>query len=281
MPAPDKMLNCLRRAIDYVKSTPGRTGHYIQLQDCDEVFVAGDLHGHIPNFMAILKAADLANNPAHHLVLQELIHSEFFYPNGGDKSHQLVDLYAALKCQFPKQVHYLPGNHELAQMTGRQIAKAGGTQNAIFVEGVRHAYGTTAPDIIRAYSELFRVCPLALRTANEVYLCHTIVPARDLPTFDPMRLLDETYDEKDYQPGGISYGIVWGRDTEQTTVDTFLRKVEANFVVTGHIATSDGYQIPNTKQIILDCASTPAAYLRFRADESISFDQLRAGIVVL
>ena len=72
-----------------------------------------------------------------------------------------------------------------------------------------------------------------------------------------------------------------GRDTEQTTVDTFLRKVEANFVVTGHIATSDGYQIPNTKQIIVDCAGTPAAYLRFRANESISFEELRSGIVVL
>jgi hypothetical protein len=281
VPAPDKMLNCLRRAIDFVKSTPGRTGHYIQLQDCDEVFVAGDLHGHIPNFMSILKAADLANNPTRHLVLQELIHSEFFYPDGGDKSHQLVDLYAALKCQFPKQVHYLPGNHELAQMTGRQIAKAGGTQNAVFVEGVKHAYGAMAPDIIRTYNDLFRMCPLALRTPNEVYLCHTVVPPRDLPTFDPMRLLEETYDDKDYQPGGISYGIVWGRDTEQTTVDTFLRKVEANFVVTGHIATSDGYQIPNTKQIIVDCASTPAAYLRFRANEPISFEQLRAGIVVI
>jgi Calcineurin-like phosphoesterase len=251
------------------------------LQDCTEVFVAGDLHGHIPNFMSILKAADLANNPTRHLVLQELIHSEFFYPNGGDKSHQLVDLYAALKCQFPKQVHYLPGNHELAQMTGRQIAKAGGTQNALFAEGVKHAYGATAPEIIRAYNDLFRLCPLALRTPNEVYLCHTVVPAKDLATFDPMRLLEENYDDKDYLPGGISYGIVWGRDTEQTTVETFLRKVEASFVVTGHIATSDGYQIPNTKQIIVDCAGTPAAYLRFRANEPMTFDQLRAGIVVL
>ena len=36
----------------------------------------------------------------------------------------MVDLFAALKVQFPKQVHYLPGNHEMAQWTGRTVLKA-------------------------------------------------------------------------------------------------------------------------------------------------------------
>jgi len=280
VPAPEKMLNCLRRAIDFVKSTPGRAGHYVPLQQCGEVLVAGDMHGHIPNFMTVLKAADLANHPNRHLVLQELIHGEFYYPNGGDKSHQLVDLFAALKCQYPTRVHYLPGNHELAQMSGRQIAKGAGTQNAVFIEGVKHAYGTVAPEILRAYNDLFRICPLALRTTNEVYLCHTVVPAKQLPTFDPMRLTEETYTEKDYAPGGIGYGIVWGRDTDQPTVDTFLRKVEAEYCITGHISTSAGYEVPNTKQIIVDCADTPAAYCLFRADAPVSFEELKAGVVV-
>ena len=45
MPPPDRMLNLLRRAIDFVKDSPGRRGHLIHLQNCTEVLVAGDLHG--------------------------------------------------------------------------------------------------------------------------------------------------------------------------------------------------------------------------------------------
>ena len=217
-----------------------------------------------------------------HLILQEVIHSEhFFYPNGGDKSHQLVDLFATLKCQFPERVHFLPGNHEVAQMTGRQVAKGGQSQNSLFVLGVQAAYGDAAQDICRAYYDLFRASPLAVRTPNGVVCCHTLVPAKALPTFDPMRLLDERYDDKEYAPGGAVYGILWGRDSSAEVADAFLRKMDAELVVTGHIATDDGFAVPNAKQLIVDCAHTPAAYVRFAADRPITHAELVAGVVVI
>ena len=113
MPTPERMLTILKRATEFVKATPGRTGHFVELRECSEVLVAGDLHGHIANFQVILHAADLAKHPQRHLVLQEVVHSAFRYPMGGDKSHQLLDLFAALKCQYPNRVHYILGNHEL------------------------------------------------------------------------------------------------------------------------------------------------------------------------
>lgn len=281
MPPPDRVLNILRRAIDHTRRTPGRHGHYVHLQNCTEVFVGGDMHGHLANFLSVMKAADLANHPTRHLILQELIHSEFFYPNGGDKSHQLVDLYATLKCQFPERVHFLPGNHEMAQMTGRQVAKGGQSQNAVYVLGVQAAYGDAAADICKAYHDLFRESPLAIRAANGVLCCHTLVPAKSLPTFDPMRLLDDTFDDKEYSPGGHVYAILWGRDTSAETADAFLRKMDSDLVVTGHIATDDGYAVPNPKQLIVDCASTPAAYVKFPADRPITHQELVAGVVLI
>ena len=280
MPPPDRMLATLRRAHEFVRDTPGRTGHLVQLTDCHEVLIAGDLHGHIANFQTVMRAADLTKHPYRHLVLQELIHSEFFYPNGGDKSHQLVDLFAALKCQFPTRVHYLPGNHEIAQMTGRTIAKGAASQNSLFVEGVKQAYGAAVADVCKAYNDLFRACPLGLRTPNGVFLCHTTVPAKSLPTFDPMRLLEEQYTDEDYAPGGVVYGLLWGRDTSPLTADAFLRKVEADLVVTGHITTSKGYEVPNPQQVILDCASSPAAYLLFPTDIPVRLQDLVERIVV-
>jgi hypothetical protein len=282
MPPPDRVLNILRRAVDHTRRTPGRHGHQLRLHNCTEVVVGGDMHGHLANFLAVMKAADLLHHPTRHLILQELIHSEtFFYPNGGDKSHQLLDLYATLKCQFPERVHFLPGNHEMAQMTGRQVAKGGQSQNALFVLGVQAAYGDAAADICRAYHDLFRDSPLAIRTANGVLCCHTTVPAKSLAMFDPLRLLDEQYDEKEYAPGGSVYSILWGRDTSEEAANAFLRKMDAELVVTGHIATDAGYDAPNRRQLIVDCASTPAAYVKFPADRPITHDELVAGVVVI
>src|SRR3954469_18111215 len=154
MPAPERILTCLRQAIALTRATPGRRGHVVDLADCADVLVTGDLHGHVGNFQAVLRVADLAANPGRHFVMQEAIHGVYRYPDGGDKSHQLVDLFAALKCQFPRRVHYLPGNHELAQWTGRKVLKADENQNALFREGVNEAYGAPfGTQIYDAYLE--------------------------------------------------------------------------------------------------------------------------------
>src|SRR5207244_4376734 len=106
------------------------------------------------------------------------------YGDGSDKSHQAVDLWCALKCHFPDRVHFLPGNHELAQWTNRLIAKGDVDLNASFRDGVRFAYGAKADDVYAAYLELFAALPLAIRTANRVFLSHSLPPAAVLPQLD-------------------------------------------------------------------------------------------------
>lgn len=264
MPAPDRMLIHLRQAIALVRATPGRRGRIIDLQDCTELLVAGDLHGHVGNFQVMLKAADLANHPTRHFVLQELIHGKFRYPQGGDKSHQLVDLFAALKGQFPKQVHYLPGNHELAQWTNRPVLKADENLNAIFQSGVNEAYGSQfGPQIYATYLELFQTLPVVLRTPNRILICHSQPTGHVLSLIDPGRLEADKHDQTDLQPGGIVHSILWGRDTSAETTAEFLRRMNADLLVSGHIASDEGYQIPNDRQIILDCAECPAGFLLF------------------
>ncbi len=279
MPPPDRMLNTLRRAIDLVRATPGRSGHLVRLQNCTEVLVAGDLHGHVGNFQTVLKAADLAGHPTRHLVLQEVVHGKFRYPNGGDKSHQLVDLFAALKCQYPDRVHLLPGNHELAQWTNRPVGKADEALNDLFRQGVEAAYGSAAGEVYRAYCDLFKALPLALVTPNHVFISHSLTPGRHLGTFDARQLEAESYDEKEFLPGGLVYGLLWGRDTSDQTVEDFLRKVDADLLVSGHIPTDEGYAVPNHKQLIVDCSASPAAYVLFPADRPITHAELVKGVV--
>src|SRR5437762_2779759 len=117
MPDPDRLLATLRRAAAAARAAPGRRGRVVAPADAADVLAVGDLHGHLGNFQAALKLADLGGHPRRHLVLQEVVHGPYRYPAGGDKSHQLLDLTAVLVAQYPGRVHFLPGNHELAQVT--------------------------------------------------------------------------------------------------------------------------------------------------------------------
>jgi len=283
MPSPDRVLNLVRRAIDFITATPGRTGKVVRLPaTCADVVVVGDLHGHIPNFQAVLKVADLAAHPGRHLVLQELIHGTYTYPTGGEKSHQLVDLYCALKSQFPDRVHYLPGNHELAQYAERPIGKGTETQNTEFKLGVTSAYGSKfGAEIYRAYLDLIGVLPLAIYAPNRVLMTHSLPAPKDQPAFDPKRLLAEKFSEKDLEPGGAVYALVWGRDVGADNAAAFLAKMDADLLVTGHIPLDTGFLAPHPRHLIVDCSTTPAACVRFPADRPITPAELLAGVVML
>jgi hypothetical protein len=281
MPDPERLLRTLRLARDAFRDTPGRRGHLVELTDAADVLVAGDLHGHVDNFRHILAAADLAQHPRRHLVLQELVHGPFRYPAGGDKSHQLVDLVAALKCQHPARVHLLLGNHELAQWTGEWIAKQDDDLNELFHRGVASAYGPRADAMVAAYYDLFGVVPVAVRTSNRVLLCHSLPTPARLESFDPAVLRHEEWQVEDLRPGGAVYALVWGRNTQAANAARFLDLMDADWLVTGHIACERGFEVPNDRQIILDAKGSPAAFCLFPAEGNLTQQHLLDRITLL
>jgi hypothetical protein len=281
MPDPNRLLSTLHRAVGAFRQTPGRRGRVIYLEDAAEVLVVGDLHGNLENFKRALERAQLASHPRRHLVLQEVVHSPFRYPAGGDKSHQLLDLVAALKCQYPQRVHFLLGNHELAQWTNQQIAKADVDFNELFREGVATAYGSRAEEIYAAYLDLFAAVPLVVRTPNRVYLSHSLPGAKRLEGFDLQALEQDSPREEDLRLGGAIHALVWGRDTTPANAAAFLKKVDADWLITGHIPCERGFDVPNDRQIILDAAGSPACFCLFPADRPLSQAELIAGVGTL
>jgi hypothetical protein len=274
MPDPERLLTTLRRATQAFRDTPGRRGHVITLTDCDEVLVGGDLHGSLGNFQALLKLADLGVHPRRHLVLQEVVHGPFRYPTGGDKSHQLVDLVAALKCQYPRQVHFLLGNHELSQWTDRHVEKGNEELTAVFREGVATAYGRRADEVYAGYLELFAAAPLALRTPNRVFLSHSLPSAKRLEGFDLAALEKDELTEADLEWGGAAHALVWGRDTSAANAANFLQKVDADLLVSGHIPCEEGFAAPNERQLILDSLGGRACSCLFPADRPLTHAEL-------
>jgi hypothetical protein len=280
MPDPDRLLHTLRRAAAVFRDTPGRRGRVVAPAGADDVLVAGDLHGHVANFRKLLRAADLGGRPRRHLVLQEVIHADPDSP-GPDTSHQLVDLLAALACQYPGRVHFLIGNHELAQATDRPIFKGDAVLNDLFWEGVWSAYGERAAEVYQSYLELFAAAPLALRTPNRIFISHSLPPPRLLETFDPAALEEDPTSPEALAPGGPVYGLLWGRDTSAGHVAAFLAKVDADLLITGHIPCDEGFEVPNDRQVILDCMGEPACYCLLPTDPPVAHDELRGCIHTL
>lgn len=274
MPDPDKLLATIHKAAEYSRNTPGRRGRIVHLCDAIDVFVTGDLHGNLGNFQQFLQLADLARHPRRHFVMQELIHGPFRYPDGSDKSHQAVDLWCALKCQFPTRVHFLPGNHEVSQWTNRAIAKGQFDLNANFLDGVRHAYGRHADLIYAAYLELFQALPVAVRTPNRVLISHSLPTANAMHAFAPDAFDASEHNHNDLAPGGFVYSLVWGRDCSTANVAEYLRRADSDWLISGHIPCDAGFAVPNDRQIILDSLGSPASYCLFPATTQLTSAEL-------
>jgi len=228
-----------------------------------------------------MQRANLRAHPDRHLVLQEVVHGPVHYAAGGDKSHQLLDLLAALKCEFPRQVHMLLGNHELAQWTGQWIAKGDHDLNTLFREGVRTAYGARADKVYTSYLELFAALPVAVRTTNRVFLCHSVPREANLERFELSVLERDVIDRQEVLPGGMIHALVWGRDTSPSNVAAFLQKVDADLLITGHIPAERGFDVPNDRQLILDSLGPTAGICLFPADRPLTHAELISGVSIL
>ncbi|NBO90737.1 MAG: hypothetical protein EBV06_00225 [Planctomycetia bacterium] len=264
----DQRLITLRRGVIACRETPGRVGRLIHLADADDVLIGGDLHGQLDNLRRLVRLADLVTHPRRHLVIQEIVHGPFRHPNGGgDRSYQVVEAACALMVQFPGRVHYLMGNHELAQLTGRRVGKMDEDDlNELFKTGVRTTYGTRADEVYGVYCKLFESAPLAIRTAGRLLIAHS-VPARE---FDANALTLEPTPLEQLAPGGSVYALVWGRDTRPETLETFLRTMDAEYLVSGHIPNDAGYERPSVRHLILDCKGHPAGAALLPANRPIT-----------
>jgi hypothetical protein len=275
MPDPRKVLTTIRRATELLRTTPGRTGGIVEPSGADEFMVVGDLHGNLRAFKMALTLAALDRNPRRHLVLQELVHGKLMYPDdAGDRSHQLVDVVAALKCQFPDRVHVILGNHELSELTGRVIGKDGRALNDLFRQGITTAYGAASDDVYEAYKGLFAAMPLAVRTANRVLVCHTLPDEDDLDRLDLSLLKADTWPPEAMQRHGTIYALTWGRDTDPAVADRFAAMVDADLFICGHQPCDKGFRLANDRQIIIDGTDPYPAYCLFPTTSPLTIGAL-------
>lgn len=263
-----RVINTYRQAAALNANLPARRGNVVVLdkQNADEVMVTADLHGNRINFGKLLKIADLANHPRRHLVMQEVCHGGPTYPGGGCMSHIMLEDIARLKTEFPEQFHFLMSNHELAELTDFPITKHRRVLNLAFRCGLQEMYGCAAEDVRAACWEFLASLPLAIR-AGRAFVCHSLPENVDREGFDTT-VFDRPLTPEDLAKSGPAFRLVWGRDFRPANADAFAKLVNADLLIHGHEPCSDGFSVPNHRQLILDCCSEKACYLLLRLDEA-------------
>lgn len=259
------------------REDPLLDGSLLVFPDYGQVVMTGDLHGHRRNFQKLRRFCDLEHSGARHVMLHELIHEEAESLTAGDTSHELLLEAARWKCEFPDQVHFLLSNHELAQITGHEITKNGRVVTADFEDGVRGMYDKGAPAVLEAMYAMIRSFPLAGRTANRVFLSHSLPSPRELPSFDAM-VLARALTADDLAGHGSAHQMVWGRYQTEATISAAREMLDVDFFVCGHQPQETGYSVVHDRLVILASDHNHGVFLPLDLKKPVKLESLVGAI---
>ena len=277
-PSADQVVETLGAAADENRMEPLRQEQVVNLPADGELWMTGDLHDHRRNFDKLMKVVDLGANPQRHLVLHELIHGDHYDSTGAEESWVTLLRAAELKCDFPNQVHFLLANHDLAQIHGRGIMKAGLSVCEAFTKGVKKAFEGRHSLVTASISEFLLSLPLAVRAPNGIFCCHSLPTDSQIEKFD-FNIFHRPLTGPDYaRRTGPVYQLIWGRHMSPATAATFAEKVEAKIIITGHQPQEEGYLVNGPHHLILASDHNQGVFLPMDLAETYDMDTLVSRI---
>lgn len=247
----DTVVETLGTATEENQISALRHHQVIDLPAEGEVWIAGDIHDHRRNFAKLVRGADLGSHPQRHVILQELIHGDHFDAKGAEESWKILVKAAELKCDFPNQVHFILANHDLAQVHGEGIMKAGLSVCEAFNAGVERDFADRHGLVQAAISEFLLSFPLGIRCPNGLFFCHSIPAEEEIAGFD-VSVFDRALTGADYKRRvGPVYQLIWGRKTGPEGATKFAGRVGAKILVTGHQPQEAGYLVNGPNHLII------------------------------
>jgi hypothetical protein len=272
---PSPLANIFREAAELNIGDGRREGNVVELPAGREVIATGDLHGHRENLAKIASFADLPNRKDRLLILQEIIHGPADARTGHDRSVDVLLRAARLKIAYPEQVVFLLGNHDVAQVTGNEITKAGRGVCEAFVRGVEYACGADgAPEVLDAVAAFLLSAPIAVRCPGGVMLTHTLpTPQRmDLAGWD---LPAGPYRPEDLRRGGPVYEWTWGRKHTPEQIERLAERLGASFFILAHKGIAAGYKFVSPRAVIITAEHERGCILPFASDAPLTEETAR------
>ncbi len=276
--APFEAIDSLMEAARANREDPFRQGSLLNLDDHGQVVMTGDLHGNLKNYGKLRTYANLERTPARHVILHELLHLPTLVPGQADPSFWLLVQAAQYKLEFPEQVHFLLGNHEVAQLTKRDIVKDGLYSVANFQQTVLNHYGEDrGHDVLLAVNEFILSMPLAARTPNRVFMSHSLPDATQMVLFDP-KIIRRKWKLGDAMPGGSVYLLTWGRQRKCEPLEQLAQDFDVDIFIHGHIQQEMGHDVVCSRVIILASEHSHGVFLPFDPQKAYTVDSLVRNI---
>lgn len=259
---------------------PRRQGQMVTLPDHGEVLMTGDLHDHRTNWRKLQHIADLGSHPDRHLILHELIHGDHYDERGREDSWITLYRAAELLLDFPDQVHFLLANHDLAQIHGEGISKAGMSVCEAFTEAVKRDFGDRYGSVEMSMTEFLLSFPLAVRApAAGLFFCHSLPSDEEIDEFDYDVFGRDSLNGEDYRRRtGPVYQLIWGRNMSPEKASDFANAVGANIIITGHQPQDRGFLRNGDRHLILASDHNRGVYAILPLDQKLSIDEVEGRI---
>ena len=245
-----EIIELLDKAAKVNRSNPFRQGNIIKLPDTGKVVMTGDLHGNHKNFDRIVKFANLNSSTDNHLIIHELIHD----PNDTNPhechSYTLVVEAAKLLIKYPGQVHYMMGNHAMAQITEEEVLKSGKPMVKSLNKGLTTTYGIDYLKVFKAFTNFVLSLPLVVRTANNIWMSHSLPDVDKLAAFD-YGIFDTEITTELLKTNKSIRTLLWGRKHTEPMIDELAKALNVDTFIVGHQPQPEGYSNPFEKLIIL------------------------------
>lgn len=273
----DTACRVLHEAAQLIREDPNRKSSVVHFGSAGQLVVTGDMHGNCRNFEKLQRYCALERSPGRSVILHELIHQELQGAGEVDGSIDLLLRAAQWKCDFPDNVFFLQSNHELAQLRHQEITKGGRSVLDDFALGVEQRFGREDRDsVLRAVESYIAALPLAARTANGVFICHSLPDPLMLDSFD-ITVFNRIPTDADLSPGGAAYVLVWGRFQTPEEVEFFGRRLGAELFVVGHTPQEFGYNRIG-RMLILASDHNHGAFLPIDLSRQYTPEQLEAAV---
>jgi Calcineurin-like phosphoesterase len=261
-------------------SAVSRKGNIIELTGSGKVIVTGDLHGHRRNFEKICSYADLENNPDTYLVFQEILHGGQVDKQGGCKSFEVFFDVLRFKLRFPEQVHLIMGNHDTAIITNSKVLKNGKEMNEAMKDAIRRSYDKDHLQVLDALKEYLLSQPLAIKTANGVWISHSLPGDKFIKDFDTA-VFDKRLEIKDVERPNSVYLLTWGRRHSEEALEMLRQTLGVGSFILGHQTQEKGFLRAGKNLIILISEHNHGSFIKFDLAENYSTDELMNCIVPL
>jgi len=265
-------VDIFRRAADLNRLDDRRDGNVLVIGSPRRIVLAGDIHGNPWALDKIISHAALTTDPQCIVVLQEILHGP---PDqrGYDPSIELLVRAARLKIEYPRQVLFVMGNHDIAQATGSEISKYGYGVCKAFVEGVKFAFADDAGEVMDALAEFVLSLPLAVRCPNGVFISHSLPsPGK----FDDAcsEILTRPITTADMQRGQPVYNWVWGRRHTESQLEALAAELGVEFFLMAHQHNEAGYDIISRHGAVVLSDHANGYIVEFRDDQKVTGDSL-------